>query len=88
MDKKTIAVIAVIVILVAAIGVGLFLTRGKNTKPADTKIIKNTSNTSVTNTTSQNVASNSTPSNAYNIDEDGEREYYYDDYYDNDGPYD
>ena len=52
------------------------------------KIIKNTSNTSVTNTTSQNVASNSTPSNAYYIDEDGEREYYYDDYYDNDGPYD
>ena len=88
MDKKTIAVIAVIVILVATIGVGLFLTQRKNTKPADTKIIKNTSNTSVTNTTSQNVASNSTPSNAHYIDEDGEREYYYDDYYDNDGPYD
>lgn len=32
MDNKTIAIIAVIAILIVAIGAGLFLTQNKNTK--------------------------------------------------------
>lgn len=83
MDNKTIAIIAVIAVLIIAIGAGLFLTQNKNTKPVDTNNAANTSTANVT----QNTTSNA-PSNDYYIDEDGEREYYNDDLYDNDGPYD
>lgn len=90
MDNKTIAIIAVIAILIVAIGAGLFLTQNKNTKPADTNKVANTTNNAVntTNTTTANTTSNAPSPNDYYIDEDGEREYYYDDYYDRDGPYD
>ncbi|WP_407377528.1 hypothetical protein [Methanobrevibacter sp.] len=88
MDKKTIAIIAVVVILVVAIAAGIFLTQNKGAKPADTGANSqaNISNAPAnnTNTASQNTTSNAPSPNDYYIDEDGEREYYYDDYYDRD----